>query len=267
MSLPLSVFIIACNEAGRIARTISSVADLTGDIIVVDSGSTDGTQEIARRLGAKVIHHPWAGYGRQKRFAEQQCRYAWRLNLDADEVVSPTLRSEILQLFKESLSVAAYSIRIVDVMPGHQKPAPFAYAHINVRLYHRDAGQFSESPVHDVVVVNKGLRVRPLKQAIYHYSLKTLGAELSKINEYTDALVCDLEQRGIRIPIWRVFIELPLAFFKAYFLRRHFMLGTYGYLTAMSYAFSRHLRVAKYYEQRHVETRAQTTAYVRDELS
>ena len=93
--LPLSVFIIARNEAARIVPTIRAIRDLTDDLVVVDSGSTDGTRDLAAELGARVIEHAWPGYGPQKRFAEEQCRHRWILNIDADEVVTPALSVEI----------------------------------------------------------------------------------------------------------------------------------------------------------------------------
>src|ERR671928_1972393 len=98
-TLPLSVFIIARNEADRLGATIRAVRELTDDLVVVDSGSTDGTQAVAEALGARVIHNPWPGYGPQKRFAEEQCRHDWLLNLDADEVVPPELAENIRALF------------------------------------------------------------------------------------------------------------------------------------------------------------------------
>src|SRR3712207_4928412 len=97
--LPLSVFIIARNEADRIGATIRAVRDLTDDLVVIDSGSTDGTQAVAEELGARVIFNAWPGYGPQKRFGEEQCRHDWILNLDADEELSPALREEIRSLF------------------------------------------------------------------------------------------------------------------------------------------------------------------------
>src|SRR3712207_9123950 len=93
--LPLSVFIIAHDEADRIGDTIRAVRDLTDDLLVVDSGSTDGTQAAAEALGARVIFNPWPGYGPQKRFAEDRCRHDWLLNLDADEPVPPAPKAEI----------------------------------------------------------------------------------------------------------------------------------------------------------------------------
>lgn len=253
MSLPLSVFIIALNEAERIGRTIDAIKGLSDDIIVVDSGSTDGTQAVAESHGARVIFNQWPGYGEQKRFGEKQCRYDWRLNLDADEVVTPSLNREIRALLEPSDSQpasGAYAIRIVDVMPGDSKPRLFAYAHKYIRLYHKDAGRYTASSVHDVVHLEPGVSAKTLQAPIHHFSIRDLGEQLAKYNKYTDALVADMDQREALMPTWRIFIELPMAFFKAYFLRRHCMRGTYGYLTAMHYAFFRHLRAAKCYEQR-----------------
>lgn len=123
--LPLSVFIIARNEADRLGATIRAVRDLTDDLIVVDSGSTDGTQALAESLGARVIHHDWPGYGPQKRFAEEQCRHAWLLNLDADEVVPDTLAGEIRALFaKGEPAHPAWRIGIAEIFPGEAKPHP-----------------------------------------------------------------------------------------------------------------------------------------------
>lgn len=74
MRVPLSVFIIAFNEAHRIGKTIEAISDLSDDIVVIDSGSRDGTQMIARKYGARVIHRDWQGYGHQKKYAESQCK-------------------------------------------------------------------------------------------------------------------------------------------------------------------------------------------------
>ena len=97
--LPLSIFIIARNEADRLPRTLEAIRTLSSDVIVVDSGSTDGTQALAEAAGARVIHRDWEGYGPQKRFAETQCRHPWLLNIDADEWLPANLVSEIRALF------------------------------------------------------------------------------------------------------------------------------------------------------------------------
>ena len=247
----ISVFIIARNEADRIGATIRAVRDLTDDLLVVDSGSTDGTQGLAESLGARVIHNDWPGYGPQKRFAEDQCRHVWLLNLDADEVVPETLAAEIRALFAAGEpTIPAWRIGIAEIFPGEGRPHPLAYTLTPVRLYRRDRGRYAASPVHDRVELEPGVSPGRLKGVIHHFSVRSLGDQLDKLNRYSDQQADDLEARGIVIPSWRVFVELPGNFLKAYVGRRHFVRGTYGFLSAMNYAISRHLRIAKHYERR-----------------
>ena len=96
--LPISCFIIALNEADRIEKTIKSVKDLVDEIIVIDSGSTDGTQKLAEDMGCKVFYNKWNGFGPQKRFGEDCSKNKWLLNLDADEYLSDEISDEIRTL-------------------------------------------------------------------------------------------------------------------------------------------------------------------------
>ncbi|CAH1663925.1 glycosyltransferase family 2 protein [Chelatococcus asaccharovorans] len=250
-TLPLSVFIIARNEGDRIAATLRAVRDLTDDLIVVDSGSTDDTVAVAERLGARVIHNDWPGYGPQKRFAEEQCRHPWLLNVDADEVVPADLAAEIAALFARGEPDAdAFRIRIAEIFPGEGKPHPLAYALSPVRLYRSDKGRYSPSPVHDRVQLVAGARVKRLKGTIHHFSVRSLGDQLAKLNSYTDALADDLDARGEKVSTLRLFVEFPAAFLKAYIGRRHAIRGLYGFMTAMNFAFYRYLRIAKHVERR-----------------
>jgi glycosyltransferase involved in cell wall biosynthesis len=248
---PLSVFIIAHNEADRIGDTILAARGLTDDLVVVDSGSTDGTQALAEGLGARVIHNPWPGYGPQKRFAEEQCRHDWLLNIDADEVLSPELAGAIAAVFANGPPPRdAYRIGITEIFPGEGRPHPLAHTIWPVRLYRRSRGRYSPSLVHDRVDLEPGVQPGRLKGVIHHYSVRSLGDQINKLNRYSDQQVVDLELRGVTIPSWRIFVEFPAAFLKAYIGRRHFVRGPYGFLTAMNYAIWRHLRIAKHYERR-----------------
>lgn len=248
---PLSIFIIARDEADRIGRTIEAVRGLSDDIVVVDSGSTDGTQDVAAGLGARVIFNQWPGYGQQKRFAEEQCRHDWLLNLDADEVVPPDLVAEIAALFAAGAPAAdAYKMRIAEIFPGEGAPHRFAYALAPVRLYRKSKGRYSPSPVHDRVDLSPGARVAKLKGTVHHYSVRSLGEQMDKLNGYSDAQADDLDSRGATLSVFRLVAEFPANFLKAYIGRRHALRGVYGFMTAMNYAFYRYLRVAKHWERR-----------------
>jgi glycosyltransferase involved in cell wall biosynthesis len=247
----LSIFIIARDEADRIARTIQAVRGLSDDIVVVDSGSTDGTQAIAENLGARVLFNAWPGYGPQKRFAEEQCRHNWLLNLDADEVVPPELAAEIAALLRNGEPAGdAYKLRIAEIFPGESAPHRFAYALAPVRLYRKDKGRYSPSPVHDRVDLSPDARVARLKGTVHHYSVRSLGEQMDKLNGYSDAQADDLDKRGVSLSVFRLVVEFPANFIKAYIGRRHALRGVYGFMTAMNYAFYRYLRVAKHWERR-----------------
>jgi glycosyltransferase involved in cell wall biosynthesis len=251
MPLPLSIFIIAKNEADRLGQTLEAVAGLSDDIIVVDSGSTDGTQALAEKLGARVVFNAWPGYGLQKQFGEDQCKHDWMLNIDADEVVTPTLAASIkTALLADPATPRAYKTRIVELFPGEEKAHSMAFALSPVRLYHKAAGRYSASTVHDRVDLNDGVFVGSLDGIIEHRSIRSLGHELVKLNAYADMQADDLDAKGRKLSGLRLIFEFPLAFLKAYLGRRHFVRGFYGFMTAMNYAYFRYLRVAKHWERR-----------------
>jgi glycosyltransferase involved in cell wall biosynthesis len=250
---PLSVFIIAYNEADRIGPTIRAVRELTDDLVVVDSGSTDGTREVASELGARVIYNEWPGYGPQKRFAEDQCRHNWLLNVDADEVIPSDLADEIRGLFASGDPTAdGYEIKIGEIFPGEKVPHPWGYTLAPVRLYRRDRGRYVDSTVHDRVHFEQRPRLARLKGVIHHFSVRSLGDQIAKLNSYSEQQADDLDTRGKTLNEWRVLTEFPLAFLKAYFGRRHFIRGLYGFATAMNFAYYRWLRVSKHIERRRI---------------
>lgn len=248
----ISTFIIARNEADRIGETIRAVARISDEVVVVDSGSTDDTGGVARAAGARIVSNPWPGYGLQKRFGEDQCRNDWVLNLDADEVVPEALAREIETLLATPGGPPrdAYRLGIAEIFPGEARPHRWAYTLWPVRLYRRSRGRYSASPVHDRVALQPGVRPGRLRNVVHHFSVRSLGDQIAKLNRYSDQQADDLAARGVVIPAWRVYAELPAAFLKAYVGRRHGLRGTYGFLTAMNYAIARHLRLAKHYERR-----------------
>lgn len=251
VTLPLSIFIIARNEADRIGATLEAVRGLSDDIIVIDSGSTDATVTVAEAHGARVIFNAWPGFGLQKQFGEDQCRHDWMLNIDADEVVPADLADSIRALFSNGEpKPAGYRIRIAEVFPGEKAPHSWAYALTPVRLYHRSIGRYSPSPVHDRVAMVPRAPVMELKGTIAHHSVRSLGEQIDKLNAYADAQAADMLARGVGITRFRMFFEFPATFIKAYIGRRHFLRGTYGFMTAMNFAFYRYLRAAKYWERR-----------------
>jgi glycosyltransferase involved in cell wall biosynthesis len=243
MTTPLSCCIIVKDEADRIGACIEAVADLADEVVVVDSGSTDGTGAIAERLGARVIFNAWSGYGPQKRFAEQSAKHDWILNLDADEIVTPPLRDEIRELMHSTPALSAYRFRIRNVYPGQTEPRLWADNHNYVRLYDRRAVSFRNSAVHDTVDT-RDVKVGQLKGSVTHFSARSYEHIKQKLRNYTD-----LQAKVLNKPAWQVLprlpFEYPIVFLRYYFLRCHFTGGWDGIYTSHIAAEARVQRLLK----------------------
>ena len=250
IKLHISCFIISKNEADRIANTIRSVIPWVDEVVVVDSESTDNTVHVALSEGCRVITQSWLGFGLQKRFAEDQCRNHWILNLDADEVVTPALREEIIGVFKHgNPPEVAYAMPLELVYPGADRPRCWARDHWYVRLYDRRAVRFRASHIHDTVVTG-GHVVGALCTPVHHYSYRTL-----------DDLKCKLAERMLLFAehanspaqitlLTRLVFEFPINFFKYYVIRRHLTGGLKGLRYAWIQASFRQMKVAHMWRAR-----------------
>jgi glycosyltransferase involved in cell wall biosynthesis len=247
---PISAFIITRNEEALLAATIGALQPWVDDILVVDSGSTDRTVEIARGMGARVMHRIWTGYGPQKRFAEQNCKNDWVLNVDADEVITPALAQEINRLFATGRppSPSAYRMRILTVYPGDTEPRRGAKDYNVVRLYHRSVGSYRDHPLHDRVVITGGT-LRQLQAPAFHFSFTSLEHIVGKGNSFSSFSAQHTPERRARGLKRRLVVEFPLAFLKYYVLRRHYSGGWKGFYFALCQAFMRTTRIAKMLER------------------
>lgn len=263
----LSCFIIAKNEADRIVRTIGAVKDWVDDIVVVDSGSSDGTQGLAEAAGARVIFNAWPGFGQQKRFGEMQCRNEWVLNLDADEVVSPALAVEIRALFaRGEPQLAVYAIPINDVYPGRARPRLWANDYVQPRLYDRRRVRFKDSTLHDSLETS-GMKVGRLKGDVHHFSSRSLQDQLEKMVERARYNADHSKMKPAWLLRLRLVFEFPASFLRYYLMRRHFAGGLLGFQTAMIGAFSRYSRIALMLEAAERSGRAAPRAEALNERS
>ncbi|MFY9589731.1 glycosyltransferase family 2 protein [Rickettsia endosymbiont of Halotydeus destructor] len=254
----ISAFIITKNEAARIARAINSVKNIVDEIIVIDSESTDETVEIARNLGAKVIINPWPGYVAQKTFGENLCANDWILNIDADEELSKELQDEIEYIFASNNQdrYLAYQIKLLIIHRKDSKPRRFAPYNKCLRLYNKNFVSFSNmkgSTTHDSVVFNSDIntenKIYLLNGLAYHYSGTSIEQLVAKANFYSREQAEDLFNAGKTPKPARIIMEMPLRFFKAFFIRRYFIFGFDGFIDSMIFAFARFLRLAKLREK------------------
>ena len=249
MTIPLSAFIIVKNEEKRLPMAIAALRPWVDEIIVVDSGSTDRTMDLARSLGAKASYNEWRGYGSQKSFAERLCRNKWVLNIDADEVVTPELAAEIQALFAggRAPEPSAYRLRILTVYPGDDRPRPWANDYNEVRLYHRSVGAYREHPVHDRVILRETV-LGQLRRPIFHHAYLSFFHIIDKNNHYSSFRSQNSRPRSSAYLKYRLLIEFPLTFLKCYFGRRHIFGGWKGFYFALCQAFMRTTRIAKMLE-------------------
>jgi glycosyltransferase involved in cell wall biosynthesis len=245
---PLSCFIIAKNEADRIVRTIRAVKEWVDEVVVIDSGSTDGTQRLAAAEGARVIFHEWPGFGQQKRFGETQCRNEWLLNIDADEVVSPALAAEIQALFSRGEPpLGVYALPINDVYPGRTRPRPWANDYVQPRLYDRRRVRFKDSAIHDSLET-AGMTVGILKGDVHHFSARSFDDQLAKAVERAHYFADHAKPKPTGLLRLRLLFEFPAAFLKYYIGRRHFTGGLAGLQSAAIGAYARHARIMRMLE-------------------
>jgi len=243
--IPLSVFIIAQDEADRIGNTIRSVVDWVDEVIVIDSGSIDDTVAHSEALGARVLHNAWKGYGAQKRFGESQCRNRWILNLDADEVVSTTLREELLTLFAAGdIPHAGYLLHRVELYNSHKTPRAWSPTTDWLRLYRKDKAGYRDDPVHDVVDVHSGSTGK-LRGRLHHHSFRSYAHHIAKINDYSDAQAQNLYRKG-KNPSWlKLLLTPPITFLKYLLVRRLIVYGIDGVVLSYVISFHRLARLAK----------------------
>lgn len=242
--LPVSVYIICQNEAEHIRRVLESVKDLD-EVIIVDSGSTDDTLEIAKEYTNKIYHQEWLGFAGQKEYAKNLCSHEWVLNLDADEQLTQELKSEIEETIKED-SIDGLDIKISSKYLGEFNH-PLSKFNRRIRFFRKDKGYYPQKLVHESIVI-KG-KVEKAKGFILDYGTLNLETHLRKINEYSSLRSQEKVEKGKKASVLKLLTILPLAFFKSYVIKRGFLNGLRGFIAATNNAYYAFLKEAKLHEK------------------
>jgi len=225
----LTAILITYNEEHNLPRALASLEDLAEEIVVVDSGSTDRTCEIARRHRARVFGRAFRDFADQKNFAASQATQEWILSLDADEELSPELRASLREWKRHEPRAAGYAFaRRASYLGGWIRHSGW-YPDRKVRLYRRDRACFVGS-LHESVKVDGPAGQLPGE--LYHYTVRTLEEHARKMEAYTTLAAEELFQAGRHR--WRLALLLapPWAFVRTFLLERGFLDGYRGWLIA-----------------------------------
>jgi hypothetical protein len=237
------VVIITLDAAAQLDACLESVA-FADEIVVLDSGSTDGTGELALGRGARVIVGPWLGFGPQKNHAVSLARHDWVLCLDADERVTPALHQSIEQALTAAASgPRAWRMARANRFLGRVLRHGEGYPDWSLRLFHRGHGRWSEDAVHEKVLVDGP--VGTLDGDLMHDSAETLEAYLAKQNRYTTLQAGQLAARGERASWSRIALSPLLRFIKFYLVRRGFLDGVPGLVHILVGCFNSMMKYAK----------------------
>ena len=221
---PFSVVIITKNAARQLAACLES-ASFADEMLVVDSGSSDGTAELAAKHGARVLQKEWLGFGAQKQFAVQAARHDWVLCLDADERVSEPLRAGMLAALAAP-AAQAYAMPRCNRFMGRWLRHGEGYPDWSLRLFDRRHARWSDDPVHEQVLAE--VPVARIQADLLHDSAETLAGYLDKQNRYTSMQAEALFKAGKRAGVVQLLLSPALRFVKFYFLRLGFLDGSAG---------------------------------------
>jgi len=255
----LTVTVITYNESAHIAAALDSVS-WADEIIVVDSGSTDGTAEIARGRATRVITRAWEGYSAQKNFAADQATHDWVLSMDADERVTPALAREVREILDRTPSARGYRIRRVTHYLGRWIRSTDWSHDYQLRLYDRRAGRWNGMRIHESFRLTEGRPVK-LRGALEHYAYHDIAHHLQKINAYTTLIAEQWNEEGRRTNPLAMTIHPWAAFLRNYVMRRGFTEGSVGFVISIMNSYYVFLKLAKLWEkQRTRPHRAPRTA-------
>lgn len=247
--LPISACIIAGNEAGNIAECIDSVA-FCAETVVVDSLSTDGTADLARARGCRVIEQAFLGHVRQKQLAVDSASHDWVLCVDADERVDPSLRAAIERcLAVPDPAIAGYEVNRHSRYLGRFIDHGGWFPEWRLRLFDRRRGRWAGVDPHDRVEVDGP--TRRLDGELLHFNYRSIEHHVAKIDRYTSIMVRERVAAGERASLAKLVLRPPARFLRMYVARQGFRDGTRGLIVATMGAFYVFLKYAKLWEARH----------------
>lgn len=243
--MKLSVVVITLNEEKNIKRCLESTRNVGDEYIVLDSFSTDHTVKIAEEFGAKVIEQEFLGYVGQRNMGDDVAKYDWVLMLDADEVISPQLEQNILQI-KENAQYNIYELNRITNYCGKWIKHCGWYPDRKIRLYNKTAGKWSGHLVHEFWHPhNNSEKIGHTKGDLLHYSFYTIDEHIQQINKFTELSARANAESGKNYSLLKLWLGPTFFFLSSFFLKLGFLDGYYGYLVCKFSAYAQLIKYSK----------------------
>jgi len=223
----LSIVVITFNEEKNIKACLDAAKDLSDDIIVVDSYSTDKTQQICESYSnVRFVSHKWEGYAKQKNFANSLAKHSYILSLDADEVISKELK-ESIRAIDQFTDVYEFS-RLTNYCGSWVHHCGW-YPDAKIRIFPKEGSFWEGDFVHETLVVPENLKVVRLEGDLLHYSYHSIQDHYNQIEKYSSLHAEKMMHAGKKANLLKQYISPPFKFFRTYFLQLGFLDGKAGF--------------------------------------
>ena len=236
---------IVKNEEKNLAKCLNSVENLVDEIVIVDSGSTDKTIEIAKTFGAKIFKREFDSFSNQKNYALSIATNEWVLHVDADEVLSKELVEEIKFVIINTKLDGFYLIR-TNFFLGKQMKHSGINKEYRLRLAKKSVSKYVGGIIHEELIVNG--KVGKLKNIMIHNSYPTISSYFNKLEQYTTLGAKKLLEKNKKAGIIDIVFKPPFEFIKRYILKCGFLDGIRGFIWAVLYAFYTFIKYIKLWE-------------------
>ncbi len=239
----ISLVVITKNEEKNIQRCLESVKGVVDEIVVIDSFSTDKTQEICQQYNVKFICKQWMGYSETKNYGNEMAKNQWILSIDADEALSDKLRKSIIKI-KKSFKHDAYTFNRLTNYCGKWIKHSGWYPDPKMRLWKKSIGGW-EGDIHETVVLPKNVSEGSLKGNLLHFSVYSINQHINQINNFSEIHAQSAFDKGKRTNMFKILMKPVERFFITYIFKLGILDGFYGFLISSLTAHSIFLRLTK----------------------